>query len=281
MILLKNEDPRYHYNCYQIKESVKIDGKLKENLWRNCPKSPRFGDIVDGRPGFYQTQASLCWDHQNLYVGFWIQEPFLAAELSERDSRVYLENDIEVFIAGEHCYYEFQINALGTVYEVFYIIQSEYHRNKFDKILEFSLNNEGVDILGGFQDNMRYSDQDPNPKWAFRNFNFPGLLAKVDLQGTLNDHSDIDKGWTVEIAFPWEGMKYLFHNRNFPPKDGDILRMDFSRFEKLYVNGNELNPHPGWTWSPHGVYDSHLPDKFTYIHFSEEFIDEGKESNIK
>jgi hypothetical protein len=29
------------------------------------------------------------------------------------------------------------------------------------------------------------------------------------LDGTLNDPSDTDKGWSVEIAWPWEGLKEL------------------------------------------------------------------------
>ena len=77
----------------------------------------------------------------------------------------------------------------------------------------------------------------------------------------------------MELALPWKGMKHLAGSRSLPPKDGDVWRMDLSRFEKLYVNGKELDPHPGWAWNSHGVYDSHIPECFTRIQFSENFID--------
>jgi len=38
--------------------------------------------------------------------------------LTERDSPIYKNNDVELFIAGKHSYYEFEINAFNTIYEV-------------------------------------------------------------------------------------------------------------------------------------------------------------------
>ena len=70
------------------------------------------------------------WDDENFYVSFWIEEPFIEAHQTERDSLVFLENDVEVFIDGGDCYYEFEINALGTVYEVFFVWRDA--ESKFD-----------------------------------------------------------------------------------------------------------------------------------------------------
>jgi len=95
--------------------------------------------MVTGIPGFFDTKIAALWDKKYFYVGFWIQEPNVKAELTERDSYVYIENDVEIFIDGEDCYYEFQINALGTIYEVFYIWQDAYKPgSRFDK-KEFDL----------------------------------------------------------------------------------------------------------------------------------------------
>lgn len=60
----------------------------------------------------------MFWDELNLNVAFEIGEPLVEARQTERDSLVCLENDVEVFIDGGDCYYEFEINALGTVYGV-------------------------------------------------------------------------------------------------------------------------------------------------------------------
>jgi hypothetical protein len=36
--------------------------------------------------------------------------------------------------------------------------------------------------------------------------NLPRLRA-VHVDGKINHNSVADKGWTVELAFPWKGMK--------------------------------------------------------------------------
>ena len=84
--------------------------------------------MVTGTPGFFDTRAAALWDDENLYIGFWVDEPFVEAHLTQRDSLIFNENDVEVFIDGGDAYYEFEINALGTVYEVFFIWQDAYQR---------------------------------------------------------------------------------------------------------------------------------------------------------
>lgn len=44
-----------------------------------------------------------------------------------------------MFIAGPDCYYEFQINALGTIYEVFYIWQEAHKKGSYFDRPEFDL----------------------------------------------------------------------------------------------------------------------------------------------
>jgi hypothetical protein len=103
-------------------------------------------------------------------------------------------------------------------------------------------------------------------------WDFPGLQAAVHVDGTLNDNSDVDRGWTVELAFPWDGMRTLAQGRTLPPKEGDIWRMDFSRFEALHCNGRLIDPSIGWSFNKHGVYDSHIPECFTHVHFSDKTV---------
>lgn len=268
----KKTSSNTEYICYRTADKILIDGNLEENCWHCCQKSPPFGDIVDGKPGFFHTQAALLWDEKYLYVAFWIQEPFLTAELTEQDSLIYSENDVEIFIAADHCYYEFEINALGTIYEAFFIDQKAFFTLGFHENPDFDMKKQRVDILGGFQDANRFHPPNPNIRWVFRDWDYKGLKTGVNLRGTLNDNSDFDEGWTVEVAFPWATMSQIIPDKTFPPKEGDMIRMDFSRFERLFVNGKELEPHPGWTWTPHGKYDSHLPEKFTKIYFSEKTV---------
>jgi hypothetical protein len=261
-----------HYACLRTARRVAIDGRLDKPEWQKAPKSRRFVDLVSGVPGFLETRMAALWDDENFYVAFWVEEPNVRARLTERDSFVWSENDVEVFIGGEDCYYEFQTNALGTVYEVFYIWQDALKRGSRFDVPEFDLLSRRVDVLGGFQDLTRYGRHPRGARWAFMDWDLAGLRVAVQVSGTINDASNIDKGWTAEVAFPWRGMKILAGSRPVPPRDGDVWRMDFSRFELLEYCGVKAEPHPGWALNRHGVYDSHIPECFSFVHFSEKSV---------
>ena len=225
--------------------------------------------MVTGDPGYFDTRAAALWDETNLYVAFWIEEPFVEAHLTGRDSLIFNENDVEVFIDGGDCYYEFEINALGTVYEVFFVWQDALqHLNA----PEFDVRTRKALTFGGNYDRDAATFwRGTHPRgcrWAFLDWDFPGMRSAVRVDGAINQRAKVDRGWTVELAFPWAGMKWLANGRSLPPQDGDIWRMFFGRFEKLTFGGAELNPHPAWVWTPHGVYDTHLPDRWTTVRFS-------------
>jgi hypothetical protein len=263
-----------HYTCYRTNDNIHIDGCLDESAWQKVPKSPRFVDLVTGDPAPLNTHMAALWDDQNFYIGYWVEEPHIQGKFTERDSAIYMENDVEIFIAGKDCYYEFEINALGTVYEVFFIWQDAYKKGSVFDRPEFDLISQRVDVLGGFQDSMRYGKHARGKRWAFLDWDFPGLKSAVHVDGTLNNNTDVDKGWTVELAFPWKGLELLADGRSLPPHDGDIWRMDFSRFEAFDLEGNPIEPSAGWAFNKHGVYDSHIPECFTFVHFTTTAVDE-------
>ena len=96
-----------HYTAYRVDTPPSIDGHLDEAIWQQAPRSPRFVDLISGKPTIHSTHAAVLWDDSYLYVGFWIEEPCVAATLTERDALVWTENDVEVFIAGQDAYSEF------------------------------------------------------------------------------------------------------------------------------------------------------------------------------
>jgi hypothetical protein len=71
----------------------------------------------------------------------------------------------------------------------------------------------------------------------------------------------------VEIALPWEGMDKLHPGQQFPPVPGDQLRAAFFRFEALEYHGKRSGDSIGWALNEHGVYDSHIPENFSFLHF--------------
>jgi hypothetical protein len=259
-------DKLTHIHAIRTTHSGIIDGDLNKPMWQDAPKSPRFVDMVSGEPAYYDTRVAVRYDDTHLYVGYWVEEPFVTATMTERDSFIWFDNDIELFIGGDDCYYELEINAHGTIYECFFIWQDAHKPGgRFDRP-EFDVYMRNVDILGGFQD-YRYGKHPRGRRWGFLDFDMPGVQVGVQVQGSINDNSDIDKGWSVEVAIPWASMAFMFKDRVLPPAPGETLRCDFSRFEALRLHGAPLPQNPGWSLNPHGVYDSHIPESFSVVHF--------------
>jgi Carbohydrate family 9 binding domain-like len=260
------------YICYRTTTPLTIDGKLDEPAWQAAPCSPRFVDVVNSAAGLYDTRAAALWDDQYLYIGFWIEEPWVKAQITERDALIFLENDVEVFIDGGDTYYEFEINALGTLYEVFFIWQDAYTRGGRFDIEEFDILKQQAISFGGNHDRTgRYFWRGSHPRglrWAFRQWDLPGLQSAVHVDGTLNDPTTPSRGWTVELAFPWAGMPWLANGRNLPPHAGDQWRIFFGRYQQVELNGETQTV--GWAWHPIGSNDNHVPERFTPIRFTME-----------
>ena len=88
-------------------------------------------------------------------------------------------------------------------------------------------------------------------------WDFPGLKTGVKVQGTLNRSNDIDKGWSVEIMIPFDGLK----RGGDDPRKNKEWKANFSRVEWL------TKPEENWVWSPTGIVDIHHPDKWGTIRF--------------
>ena len=219
-----------HYTCYRTPQKIKIDGDLTKSVWQNAPKSSRFVDMVTGEPAMFETRVACLWDEEAFYVAYWVQEPQVRATQTKRDSFIWFDNDVELFIAGEDCYYEFEINAFNTVYEVFFIYQEAMKKpgNRF--LPEFDLYKREVDVLSGFQDPSRYNKHPRGKRWAIMDFDVEGLTTAVQVQGRINDPTFLDNGWTVELKLPWKGLRPLFSKSIFPDKFIESKR------KKLFTN---------------------------------------------
>jgi len=239
------------YIVYHTFAPIDIDGKMDEENWHYPPWTPPFMDIVSEsmpKPRF-QTRVKMLWDDEYLYIAAEVEEPDLCATLTQRDAVIFHDNDFEVFIDPDgdtHNYYELEINALNTVWDLFLL--------------------------------KPYRDGD---KVALNSWDIQGLRTAVQLNGTLNDPSDKDVGWTVEMALPW---KVLGEFADFvPPREGEIWRMNFSRVEWKHdvVNGQYIkqknekgNPLPedNWVWSPQGLVAMHYPEMWGYVEFSKDTL---------
>ena len=109
------------YTSQKISSAIAIDGNVNKEVWQNAKWSKRFVDMVTGEAGMQNTQTAILWNDTHLYIAFTAEEPFVEATVTERDNIIFVENDLEVFIDGKDCYYELEVNAANTVYEVLFI----------------------------------------------------------------------------------------------------------------------------------------------------------------
>ena len=108
---------------------------------------------------------------------------------------------------------------------MFFIWNDAYEKGGFVKAPEFARSKlkpfNGVD----FKTHPR-GGRLGNFEWGF-----PEKKTAVHIVGTVNNDNDIDRGWSVELEFPWKSMTWLATDgRALPPKNGNVWRMDFSRF---------------------------------------------------
>ena len=241
------QEPQPAPEKYLVKRTsipLKIDGK-PESAWGNAPWSASFVDIEgDKKPApTFNTRIKMLYDDQFLYIFAEMEEPHLWGTLTNRDAIIFRDNDFEVFLDPNNDqlqYFEYEINALGTVMDLF--MPKPYKK-------------------GGKAD---------------LSWNSGGLQSAVLLDGTLNDNSDTDKGWTVELAIPFKDMERP--GRVHQPKPGDQWHINFSRVQWTmdkegsgYVkrkgsNGKNL-PESNWVWSPQGVINMHVPEKWGVVTF--------------
>ncbi|HEY0854642.1 MAG TPA: hypothetical protein VGD86_07425, partial [Devosia sp.] len=57
-----------HLTAYRAAEPLSIDGRLDKPSWQRAQRSPRFVDLITGRPTIHDTRAAVLWDDDYLYV---------------------------------------------------------------------------------------------------------------------------------------------------------------------------------------------------------------------
>jgi hypothetical protein len=249
------------YTATRTSDAIVVDGKLDEPAWTTASKTNRFVDLISGEQVVHDTGAAIVWDNENLYVGFFVTEPNVRAKYTDRDDPIYYDNDVELFIAGDNAYYEFEINPFGTIYEAFFVWDDAIEHPAFRQDPQLAFGIAGSQPFNG----VGLTTHPRGPRTAFLGYDMPGLRSAVAIEGTLNNDADMDRGWTVEIAIPWESMRTLLAGdaRPLPPKEGDQWRIDLFRFNTDKSAGDS----GGWAVGKHAVWDSHIPELFPVVTF--------------
>lgn len=238
------------YIVYKTDDCIRLDGILNEDAWKKALWTHKFVDIEgDLKPNpKYLSRVKMLWDENYLYFAAYLEEAHVWATLTERESVIFYDNDFEIFIDPDgdtHNYMEFEINALGTEWDLF--------------------------LCKPYRDLCA----------ADNSWNFEGLKSKVKIYGTLNNPTDIDSCWTIEIAIPWKSMIKYSETKKIPVS-GEQWRINFSRVEWDFqlVNGiyirkrnseGKILPEHNWVWSPQGVIAMHRPETWGFIQFSDNY----------
>ncbi|KAJ3415659.1 hypothetical protein HDV05_004337 [Chytridiales sp. JEL 0842] len=228
--------------------SLVLDGSLTSPAWDSIPFTAPFIDMRGtsfGTPKF-DTRVKMMYDSEYLYVGALMQETDVWGYYTENQSPLYKQNAFEVFFDpdndGEN-YLEYEINAISTFWSLWL--------NK-----PWGLGGQGTDII------------------------LDGVIRKVSVQGTVNQPGDVDKSWSVELAFPWKVFAQFIKNdkQTLPPTKGDTWRMNFARmnWDTKVVNGTTYVKEPNtddtnfanqWVWSSQNDTTIHKPEQWGFVTF--------------
>ena len=213
---------------------IVVDGRLDDAAWELAPRTSSWRWLDTSEPGRLESYAQMCWDDEFFYFAFSAEDPDIWATMQMRDEPVFVEEDFEIFLdpdGDEFHYYEWQINPLGTLYDVIW----------------------------------ERPPQTPGPaSRGIHSFDLTPMLSGYEVHGTVWQRDDVDSSWTAEVALSWEGLAQIPGRFRSPPHAGDTWRIGFSRVEA------PKPPHwqADWTWPTHGEYNMHIGQRDGYVQFS-------------
>ena len=204
-----------------------IDGKLDDDAWKVAP-AVTLVLAETGKPATKDTKARMCWDDKYLYVAFDCVDQDVWGTLTEHDDYVFTEEVVEMFLSP-NCdlarYYEINVSPRNTIFDAF-------------------IHNPGSGLPG----------TETSHAWTCE-----GLRTAIKVDGTLDDRTDIDRGWSAEIAIPFAALG------RGTPRPGERWRGNLYRID--------LSPEPEefQAWSPtmNVPASFHIPTRFGTIFFSD------------
>lgn len=155
-----------------------IDGKMNEPVWQKA-EARSFDSFyrVEKSTDKQKSIFKMVWDEKNLYLFYQFEDRYLTARETNRDGEPYNDDCAEIFI----------IPAPDSL----------------DSHIGFELN-----IFKASNDFVFFNKYYQNKDYVFKAFN-PEHEAEITYNGTLNDNSDIDQGWTLELKIPMTTFRNL------------------------------------------------------------------------
>ena len=181
-------DDRPLFKVKKTDRAIVADGKMDETDWTKSEVRTFDYTYKAEKPDDIQkTKFRMLWDDENLYLFFECEDKYITARETKRDGMPFYDDCAEIFLTpapnSSNAHICFEVNVLKAVNDIVYV-------NDFTQGL-------GLPVKG-------YNPND--------------VKIGVQINGTLNDNSDIDKGWTMEFAIPKEA--FLGADRHYPIKAG-------------------------------------------------------------
>lgn len=239
------------YSCKRARKPFVLDGNIEKGFWDDAEFTDYFIDIEGdnkAKPRF-KTRAKMLWDDEKFYFGAILEGDEIWGTLEERDSVIFQDNDFEIFIdptSDTHTYYEFEINAKNTVWDLF--------------------------LTKPYRDGGK-----PVNAWDIQ-----GLKTAVYIDGELNNPKANNRRWMVEVVMPFSVLKQCANPYSRGPIVGEYWRINFSRVHwRVDKTGDEytksINPNTGncypednWVWAPTGLVNIHYPELWGFVFFAGE-----------
>ncbi len=256
--------PVYHVN--EIPDNlIKIDGKLDEPQWKSG--SPiTFRDLANDEIPLHRGNCKMLWDSSYLYISYYLLDPNIFASVMQspdegpekppvgetwargKETEI-MSNDpfVKFFLDpdgdGFH-YIELHVNAANATADL--ILEKPYGPYAYMEL----------GLLPKYKPSF-YKYQNANWKCFLE-----GTKTAVHLDGTINNSSDFDHGWSIEIAIPWTTLQ-KYTSSFCPPANVKTWKAHVGRV--FYTKKG--TPRRYWTWPVFDVFDCHTPAQWGILNF--------------
>jgi hypothetical protein len=208
---------------------------LDEPAWQKAARLAPFVHSDTMQQARVNTEVRVLYDAAALYLGWICDDADIQATFKDRDSRFWEEEVVEFFVTPARVtsgalnqYFELQWNPLGGT---------------FDAIIANTLGPDG-------------RSKEFKGDWSYT---ASSMTFAVKADGSVQNSSDRDQRWTVEVRIPFADLKVT------PAKPGDVWRANFYRF-----NRDRDREVEQLSWSPTIWPGFHQPMRFGYLRFAGE-----------
>ncbi len=222
------------YVCQEL-PTVPTGDWPSDAAWRTLPSTGLFVLAEDGQKTREKTEARMGWTRDGIYIRWTCTDPHIWIDYKNRDDELWNEEVVEVFLAlskDPYRYFEFEVSPNNLI---------------VDLDIRWSKKSGALGMVG---------DKDWDSK---------GSRSRVELDGTLNDPSDVDRGWTADLFVPFADMGVKAPKKGAP---SPTWRVNFYRIERQSKSPSKNDEYSAWSPTLTSPPAYHTPPRFGFLTFT-------------